>query len=599
MRRYLGIFVFALLLPNVSRGADDAPEKLLPAGTQVYFRWDGNEAHQAAYDKTALAKMMRGETGHFVSGVIGQVQEVFGSVVTTQQLLGGVPPEKLQKLQIDAFETLKLVGTLSKRGVIVGIELRKVEPPEIQATLIIPNAGTKSTPLLATIRLVAGLFNAETKEATLSGRKVVSWQNEGLHVASWSEGPHAILTVGTDTPSAIIGRFDGKQAGPTETPLFKKVSGFTGFETGARAFIDVAGIAKVAQTRGKEMAKLIDDLGLDSLKSVILYSGYEGDTSRSLLEVDMPGPRKGIMRLAGGKPFTLAELPPFPPEAVSWSMSNLDTGLVFDVGLQAIEAVVGLLSADDVPKIKGFIKQVDDALGINLRNDLIASLGNRYAEYTTPSDGPLTFGQTYLFRVKDGKKFEKALDRAVKGLAKTTGLAMSIKRNIYHGAVVREVHVKQQGFFFVPSYAIHKDWLIVSYFPQAVRGCILRMDGKLPVWKPSRHVQAAFAALPKDIISVSVADPRPTVKQVLAIAPLIGAVINSFNPDFKFDVGLLPNADEATHHLFPNVSVTTDEGGALRRQSRSSLELPLDLAGIDSYVAFGALAFSLQFFAMR
>ena len=38
-----------------------------------------------------------------------------------------------------------------------------------------------------------------------------------------------------------------------------------------------------------------------------------------------------------------------------------------------------------------------------------------------------------------------------------------------------------------------------------------------------------------------------------------------------FDVGLVPNAYEATRYLFPNVTVTTEEGGKLRSTTRSSL----------------------------
>jgi len=47
-------------------------------------------------------------------------------------------------------------------------------------------------------------------------------------------------------------------------------------------------------------------------------------------------------------------------------------------------------------------------------------------------------------------------------------------------------------------------------------------------------------------------------------------------------------------HLFPNVSVTTDDGKVLRLDSRTSLQLPFDLAGIDTYslLILGAFAFN-------
>jgi len=41
-----------LLLPSLA-SAQEAPERLLSEKTQVYLRWDGLEAHRAAFEKTA------------------------------------------------------------------------------------------------------------------------------------------------------------------------------------------------------------------------------------------------------------------------------------------------------------------------------------------------------------------------------------------------------------------------------------------------------------------------------------------------------------------------------------------------------------------
>src|SRR5207248_38095 len=147
----------------------------------------------------------------------------------------------------------------------------------------------------------------------------------------------------------------------------------------------------------------------------------------------------------------------------------------------------------------------------------------------------------------------------------------------YKGAEVREVHVKQPGFIFVPTYTIHKDWLVVSMYPQAVHGYIARAAGELEVWKPSKRIADTFEKLPKECTSISYSDPRPGLKQILSIAPLIGGAINSFSPETNFDVSSLPNAQEVTRHLFPNVSVTSDDGKVLRLESRASLSLPLDV----------------------
>src|SRR5262249_49344218 len=137
MLRRFGIVLLVFAAPGLGR-AQDAPEDLLPAGAQVYLRWDGVEAHRAAYEKSALGKMLQGDPGRFVDGVFRQLQESPGPLLTTQQLLGGVPPDRLQKLQADAREAAQLLTLLGQHGLVFAAEVRSLEPPSAQVTVIVP-----------------------------------------------------------------------------------------------------------------------------------------------------------------------------------------------------------------------------------------------------------------------------------------------------------------------------------------------------------------------------------------------------------------------------------------------------------------------------
>jgi hypothetical protein len=377
----------------------------------------------------------------------------------------------------------------------------------------------------------------------------------------------------------------------TDHPLYQRVAGFKEFETGARAFVDLAGLAKLAKTRGKEIAKLIDDLGLDSLKGVVFYSGYEGIAERSLMELDISGERKGLLRLAGGKPFKLADVPPIPPDAASWSMTNFDLAMFYDTTLATVESIVNVVSPEDLPKVKEAAQFVDNALGINLRTDLFGALGDKFVQYSSSSEGPLILGQTYLFKVSDGDKLLTSLDQSIKSLGKLSGADVSVRKRKFRNADLREVHIRQG--FVVPTYVVHKGWLAVSFFPQPVQGFVMRANGELPSWQPDASVTANLDKFPKEFHSISISDPRPTVSQVLALAPAVLGLLNTFLPDLRLDVGLLPNAQEATRHLFPNVSVVSDNGKTLRMETRASLALPFELAGLDAYslvAVFGFIA---------
>jgi hypothetical protein len=586
VRRFAIVFGLLALVPA---GRAQAPEDLLPAGTQMYVRWDGMTAHRDAYGKTALGKMLAGDTGKFIDGVFKQMQESVGGLLTVQSLLGGAAPEKLQKLTNDATEATKLLPLLGDKGFILAIEARGLEPPSGQITLIVPNIGDNPKPFAGLLRLAAGLAQIEPTESKIEGRSVSSFEAGPVRITWWIEAKHGVLTVGTDAAEAVVKRMTGKEDKLTSNPLYKRIAGFKQFETGARGFLDVTGVVKLAKTRGEDVAKLVDDLGLESLKSLTFYSGFDGVAERGLTEFEIAGPRKGLLNLTRGKPFSLADVPPLPDDVLSWSMTNFDLAGLYDVGVKTAEHVVKLIAPDAVAKVKETLEEANKFLGVNIRNDLLANLAGPIVRYTSPAEGPLVLGQTFLVKVKDPEKLHAAIDTALKAIGQATGAEVTIKKKKYRGVELREVHVHQQGFFFAPTYAVHNGWFVLGYYPQNVQGYILRATGEVPVWKPGPEVRAAFDKLPKEVVSVSVSDPRPSVKQLLSVAPPIAAAVSSAFPEMKFEVSSLPNAHEACKHLFPNVSVVSDDGKTLRQETRASLALPFDVAGLDTYViAFGA-----------
>jgi hypothetical protein len=575
--------VFALLAAAPAVRAQ-APEELLSAGTQLYVRWDGMKAHRDAYSKTALGKMLAGDTGKFIDGIFGQMQETVGGLLTVQSLLGGAAPEKLQKLTADATEATKLLPLLGDKGFVLAVEVRKLEPPDGQVTIVLPDIGDNPKPFLGLMRLVVGIAQIEAKETKIEGRSVSHFEADPVQVAWWIEGKHGVVTVGTEKAEAVVKRMAGKGDKLASSPLYAKITGFKDFETGARAFLDVASVVKLAKTRGDDVAKLIDDLGLDSLKSLLFYSGFDGPAERGLTEFEIVGPRKGLLELTRGKPFTLADVPPLPEDVISWSMTNFDLPALYDVGVKTAEHVAKLIAPDAVGQVKEALDQANKFLGVNIRNDLLANLTGPIVSYTSPTEGPFVLGQTFAVKVKDAEKLHQALDTAIKAIGQAAGADVSVKKRKYRGIDLREVHVHQQGFFLVPTYVVQDGWLVFAFFPQPVQGYVLRSKGELPAWKPGPEVREALEKLPKQFVSVSVSDPRPTIKQVLSIAPMIAGLVNSLLPDAKIDVGTLPNAHEATRHLFPNVSVVSDDGKTLRQETRASLALPFDVSGVDTYV---------------
>jgi len=591
MRSLFALTVLLLLVPASGR-AQEVPEQLLSAKTQLYLRWDGITAHQAKFNQTGLGKMLQGDTGHFVSQLFQQLQEGVSVLLTVERLLSGDAPEKLQQMQADAAEAAKLIPLLTDKGFILTAELTRLEPPEGQVTLVLPGAGAKPAPLFSALRLTVNLLKGKVKESKIGDRTIHQVELPGLALAWWVEGPHALVRFSTSSVENLLKRPGDKNL--TSHPLYQQIRDFKTFPTSARAFLDVNSLVKLAATRSPAMKKAVEDLGLEGLKSLTFYSGFAGVAERGLVELDMPGPRKGLLSMFKGRAFTLADVPALPPDVVAFSMTTFDAAGLYDLSLQAIEVVLKAIEADGsiLAGVREGIEGLNRTLGLDLRKDLLGSLDDRLVQYLAPSEGPLNFGQVVMFKIKDPAKLKTALEQLIKGVSKASGADVQVKKRTYRGVEMREVRVRAQGFIFVPTYAIHKDWLVISLFPQPLQGYVLRATGELAAWKPSVKVKEQLEQLPREFQSISYTDPRPTIRELLSIAPLIAGAVVSFNPETSFEPSTIPNAQEANRHLFPNVTVSTDDGTRVRLESRASLPLPIHLTGIDSYGLFLVLGFS-------
>jgi hypothetical protein len=295
-----------------------------------------------------------------------------------------------------------------------------------------------------------------------------------------------------------------------------------------------------------------------------------------LIELHMPGPRKGLLKLATNKAFKLSDLPVMPPDVTNFSATNLDWTALFDVGKTAVEGVLKIVAPDEAKQVPAFIDQANQFLGISIRDDLLGSLDSLMMQYSSPSEGFLSLGEVILIKVKDSKRLQGALDSFAKKAGTIPGVPVAIKKKPYRGVDLREIQVNVPAFVFAPTYGIYNGWLVISRYPQPVHGFILRSTGALPVWTPGNRLKENLDKFPGEYVAVSVSDPRPTVRFLFSLLPTIVAGINSASQftGISLDVSLLPNAQEVVQHLFPNVSIATDDGATLRFETRASLALP-------------------------
>jgi len=106
----------------------DEPEKLLPASTQLFVRWDGISAHEAAYKKSVLGAVMAGPTGDSVREALKKLPKQLGGSLLAEPLLNGKPPAELKADLADLKAAEKLIDLLTDKGLIVAAEVREPRP---------------------------------------------------------------------------------------------------------------------------------------------------------------------------------------------------------------------------------------------------------------------------------------------------------------------------------------------------------------------------------------------------------------------------------------------------------------------------------------
>src|SRR5262249_54039328 len=145
---------------------------------------------------------------------------------------------------------------------------------------------------------------------------------------------------------------------------------------------------------------ILDRLGLANLQHLVLYSGFQGRTQRSTAVLHAPGRRQDLLAAlaanrgltAPARPFDAAQLPPLPPDATAVYAHHLDLAALYETVIEVSAGAGEAASPNGQPAAAELFKRIDQALGIDLRKDLLGSLGSLSVVFSAPSEGPMMLG---------------------------------------------------------------------------------------------------------------------------------------------------------------------------------------------------------------
>jgi hypothetical protein len=649
MRR---LFALALILvPGAASAADPNPDQLLSPTAQLYVRWDGITAHNEAYKKSVWGPVMAGPTGDSIRAALAKVPKLLGNTLLAEPLLDGKAPDELKANLADLKNASKLIDLIADKGIVVAAEVREPTPtlkgvagaiggllggkapdaeafmPDAQVLVVVPDAGDRAEAIFASIRLLLRQAEYKIEPFTAAGRKGFRFsQGDGpppgglpiqIHAAWWLEGKHFVLYAGTMKPEAVVAEVEAnaRKGGVTGHPLYQRVQKNPGYESITRGFVDAARFVSVAKgIAGPFVPGLnqrLDDLGFGNLKAVAFNSGFDGKESRASYEFDLPGERKGLAKVLKAQPLGINDLPPLPPDVSRFSALRIDPAAAYDAGIALIETLgindqfgvedEGKTPADKIRLRREYLmREIDKAVGVNIKDDVLPALGDKVVVFQSPTEGLSVFGTVVCVSLKDPEKAKATADRVMRGLETLAGATIKVRKKNYRGVEVRELYSREFGIL-TPSYAVVGDWLVVAAHPQPIHGLILRSKGELEKWQPDAATAARLAKMPADGCGLQFCNPKSTVQNLCCVGPLFIGTLglrNRFNEtesDFDpFDTGLIPNGHELSKHLFPNLTVTRDDGKTVRIEVNESFSLPLEVVGFEAF-AFGLAIFGFNF----
>lgn len=603
--------------PAVAPPTPTEPERLLPASSLAYLRWDGVSRHKDAYKNSAFGKAMAEGLGRPARVFWEKLETEMKVGMVGEKMLTGATPDALRR-QSDLITALKpLPGVLAETGFAASLDASLVPPagdlfgslgkmldgkggpgiaPLVQLTFVFPGAGKRPEVRTALDRLAA--FTKEgAKKLRVRDRDVIAFppSRGNMGWAAWMEGDHLVVVGTLNAPELAVNRVLNAGDGITAKPLYKALLARKGMEVTTRGYVDGKAVQRLA-----EAVKLFDSravaglegMGFLDVDAFRIWEGFDGALSRSVWEVDLGKKRRGGAGLLVKKSLDLKSLPPLPDDAYRWVAGKANLPAAYDLVVAFAATVSG--SRRFAPADKDAFAQakeqareeLEKTIGFDPRT-LTDALGDTFIAYASPSEGLPFFGQVYLLEVKDEKKVARVLDVAIRRAAANARGGGEVRRDKFHGAVIR--HLAMRNNPFTPTFTVYKGWLVMGLQPQAVQGFVLRSQGKLARWAPDELTAKALAAVPKDAGLVQVSDPRPVVKVWLSAVPLFFTL--PFRGRGPFVVPSdVPHGGAAAKHLHTNVAWTSFDGKTWRLESRGSVVLPLEGAGTEWIFLLGTFA---------
>ena len=458
------ISLVTLLVVSVPAAAQPLADRV-PADAVVYVGWAGAESMGPGFEASHLKAMLdSAEVGRWVNEVLPKLVERAGQEQPMAGAMAGAASELLAPMW--RRPTALYVGP---------VDMTVVDRPVPRAALIC-DAGPEADSLQGKLQEFVEQQGGADAPFPIAVRKagnvvaLVIGKSPELEAALAGKSKKTIQTVKSFATAMSA----------QKSPV---LAGYVDAEAIVRLVDDVA---KRDGDMKEAWPEMREALGLGGLKRVSFTAGFDGKDWGTHAFIEAPAPRKGLLAMLEAEPVSDDALRAIPATATMAGVARLDLGGLLD----AVREMVSKIDEDAGGEIDEGIKQVDEALSLDVRQDVLGPLGDEWAYYIAPEitgRGPL--GIVVVNRLGDAAKAQASWEK-LRGLANDVmGQQLPPDMKVsFKQAKVGNVTVQYLATPFVtPSWAIANGNLYLGLYPQVVAGAAghVSREGKSIAENPS------------------------------------------------------------------------------------------------------------------
>ena len=444
-----------------------------------------------------------------------------------------------------------LVKTLLTRPAMVYLsDLQMTQQgPAIKAGVVI-NLG----PNFNEINRLLQLIPAEaTQNVTIGGAEFRKLQPPGPGapaITFGTRGPYLIVAVGDGEAEALMER--AQADAPAWVGELRERFDVDRVATVTR--LNVAPLIKqFAPMGGPQAARILELTGLGNVTDYVGVTGLDEKGFVQFAAVDFDGEPKGLLALAPSEPLTVDDLAPMPLGSLIATAFKTDLGAMYD----GVMEMVGKMDPNAVSEVNEGLLQVEQVLGMRVREDILASFGDVWTLHTHEEDGGLVAGWTLTVSVENASRLGQLSQRLMQLAAQSRGgRDPKVEWSQFDGQNIYMLSVPDAEMPFAPAWCVTKDRLVVGLYPQAIKSYLIRQKesgGKTVASDPK------VAAMMKTSVTAMTAVDNKRFAELLYPLAQLGlrmAVGEAMREEFPIDYAMLPSLTSISRHLGTGVTVS-------------------------------------------